>query len=101
MASATMILLRYSTSVIVNGRRLQGRSYLGPVGTNTNASGNVASTANAAALTAAALLNTGATASKLVVWKRPTPAFPAAGQTADVTGYGTNTEFAVLRSRRV
>jgi hypothetical protein len=100
MASASMVLLRLTTQTIINGRRLQGRSFLGPVGTNTNTAGNVSSTCNAAVLTAAALLNTGATASKLVVWHRPTEPTPTDGQVGDVTGFGTSPEYAVLRSRR-
>lgn len=100
MASATMILLRYNTTLIVGSRRLQGRSYIGPVGTNTNANGNVQSSSNATLLSGAASFNTGATASALQVWHRPTQSSPVGGIASAVTGYGTATEFAVLRSRR-
>lgn len=100
MASATMMLLKYNTAVIVNGRKLQGRNFIGPVGTNTNNVGDVASAANAGLLTAAAFLNSGATASVLCVWHRPKGTPPAGGLASPVTGYGTSTEYAVLRSRR-
>ena len=99
LPSATMMLLRYNTAVIIAGRRLQGRNFIGPLGTGSNGAGNPTSTANANLLTAAAFFNTGATASALVVWHRPSGGFPN-GSVSPVTGYGTATEFSVLRSRR-
>lgn len=100
LPSASMILLRYNTGLIVNGRRLQGRSFIGPVATGTNTGGDVVAGTNTALLTAAALMNTGATSSLLVVWHRPSAANPSGGLTSPVTSYATNTEFSVLRSRR-
>lgn len=100
LPSATMMLLRYNTGLIVAGRRLQGRSFIGPLATATNSGGDVVPTVNTALLTAAALMNTGATASLLVVWHRPTDANPSGGLTSGVTSYAANPEFSVLRSRR-
>lgn len=98
LPSATMLLLKLQTSVVIGGRRLQGRSFIGPVGTPANSGGNPTGAANTALLTAAAFFNTGATASAYVVWKRPTNGVN--GQTSPITSYGTSTEFAVLKSRR-
>lgn len=100
LPSATMMLLKLVTGSIVNKRRLQGRSFIGPLATGVNSGGNVTSGANNALQTAAALLNTGATASALVVWHRPTDLLPASGIVQPVTAYAVNQEFAVLRSRR-
>jgi len=100
LPSATMLLLKYSTSVIVGGRRLQGRSFIGPVSTTVNTGGNPTAGSATALATAAALLTSGATASALVVWHRPSGEPPAGGSTAPVTAFATANEFAVLRSRR-
>lgn len=100
LPSATMLLLKYATAAIINGRRLQGRSFIGPVSTSVNTGGNPTAASSTALSTAAALLTSGATASALVVWHRPTELVPAGGVVSPVTAFGTATEFAVLRSRR-
>jgi hypothetical protein len=100
LPSATMQLLRLNTTTVVNKRRLQGRSFIGPLGTAVNVGGNVQASANTLLLTGAANFNTGATASALQVWHRPTELVPAGGQVAAVTSYGVAVEFAILRSRR-
>jgi hypothetical protein len=100
LPSATMLLLKYGTGVIVGGRRLQGRSFIGPVSTAVNTGGNPTAASATALVTAAAFLTSGATASQLVVWHRPSVAAPAGGSVAPVTIFGTAIEFAVLRSRR-
>lgn len=98
---ATMMLLKYQTADIVNGRRLQGRSFIGPLEATVNTGGFVAAAANTALLTAAAFLSTGgATASELVVWHRPSAVAPSGGSVGVVTGFDTSLNFAVLRSRR-
>lgn len=96
----TMMLLKLGTGVVVNGRRLQGRSFIGPLAASTNTGGNVVAAANTALTTAAASFNSGATSSALVVWHRPSGSPPSGGTTAVVTTYNTSTVFAVLRSRR-
>jgi len=100
LPSATMMLLKYQTSTIVNGRRLQGRSFIGPLSTLCNTAGDVTPANNALLLTGSNDLTTGPTASSLVVWHRPTDLLPAGGSTAPVVSFATNTEFSVLRSRR-
>ena len=97
---ATMLILRLETLGIVNGRRLQGRSFIGPLSNTANSAGVVAAATQTTLLTAAANMNSGATASLLQVWHRPSPASPSGGSVSTVTQYATNTEFAVLRSRR-
>lgn len=97
---ATMMLLRYNTGVVVNGRRLQGRSFIGPVGVNTNSSGSVAGASAGLLVSATSTLQTGPTSSLIQVWHRPTAANPSGGLSADVISFSTNNEFAVLRSRR-
>jgi len=98
---ASMMLLKYFTAAIVNGRKLQGRSFIGPVESTAISSGQVSSTANTSLITAAGSLSTGgSTASEQVVWHRPTLAAPSGGSTSVVTGFGTDIDFAVLRSRR-
>lgn len=100
LPKATMLLLRYNTGLVINRRLLRGRSFIGPLATNTNANGSPTTTALNTLVTSAALLNTGATASSLVVWHRPTDLAPSSGQVAGVISYASNTEFSVLRSRR-
>lgn len=97
---ATMMLLRYNTAMVINRRRLMGRSFIGPNAQLVNNNGSVLAASQTALLTAATQLNSGATASQLVVWHRPTDLAPAGGLTAPVISYATNTEFSVLRSRR-
>ena len=100
LPKATMVLLKYSTSIVINGRFLRGRSFIGPLGTGANTGGVVVAATNTALITASVFLGTGATASSHQVWHRPTQLSPSSGQASAVTSYGTNTEFSVLRSRR-
>lgn len=98
--SATMMLLRYTTATVINGRRLQGRSFIGPTATATNTGGRVTPASNTTLLTAANALFTGATASALVCWHRPDRVTHTGGAVAPVTVTGTAIDFAILRSRR-
>jgi hypothetical protein len=100
LPSATMGLLKLATSVVLNGRFLKGRSFIGPLSTTVNSLGNPTPAFNTALLTAAGFYGTGATASTLQVWHRPTALLPVSGIVAPVTSFGTSTEFSVLRSRR-
>lgn len=100
LPKATQVLLKLNTGSVVNGRFLRGRQFIGPICLADNLAGVIVPATNTDLLTAAAFYNTGATASALVVWHRPTELLPAGGVTAPVISYGTNTEFSVLRSRR-
>jgi len=97
---ATMLLLKYLTDDIVGGRRLRGRSFIGPLSVTTNTTGSVTPGSNTTLLTAAGNLQTGTTGSRQVVWHRPTQALPASGVVSEVTSYASSSEFSVLRSRR-
>lgn len=100
LPSASMLLLKLATANIVNGRRVQGRWFIGPVSTLTNTGGNPTAASATALVTAGGLLMSGATSSQLVVWHRPSDLAPSGGSAHVVTGFGTATEFATLRSRR-
>lgn len=100
LPAATMMLLKLSTATVLNGRRLQGRSFIGPLGTGANTNGKVTPASNTTLLTASNALFTGATSSALVVWHRPDRVTHLGGVVAPVTVAGTAIDFAVLRSRR-
>jgi hypothetical protein len=97
---AAMYLVRLRSGVVVDGRLLRGRWYVGPgLIANVTASGGVA-TATRTAIDGAmtTLLGAGATASFLVAWHRPR--LGSAGSAAGVIGASTWDQWAVLRSRR-
>lgn len=96
---ANMALLRLRTGVVVNGRALRGRWYLGPTAANAiNALGGL-TTGNIAALNAAGagMLAAGATTSFPVVWHRPGA---GTGISANITSMSAWDQLAVMRSRR-
>lgn len=97
---ATMVLLRAQTGVVIGGRRVLGRFFLGPVATNQNVNGVPTAAAGSSATAAGAALNSGATASVPVVWHRPHGSPPAGGLHVPISGYQASPEFAILRSRR-
>lgn len=100
-ATTTMALLRMTTAGFAAGRRVRGRSYIGP-GAATWWSGGLLTTGTQNAIQTSAdgaLDTTIATATVThVIWSRPTPT--RLGSTHVVTGYGVSREPAVLRSRR-
>jgi hypothetical protein len=97
----SMLVLRVQTSAIRNGRKLQGRSFLGPVQAGVNVAGAPAAATLTTLIANATVMLTGTTASKPVVWGRPIAGpLPLAGSSADVTSYGASPLFGVLRSRR-
>ena len=99
-AIASMVVLRQRTNLIVNGRFLQGRTYIGPVQPAVeNALGGVGTTYQTLIASAATSnLLTGATASFPVIWHRPVN--HAGGTSGPVTSYNVWSSFGVLRSRR-
>lgn len=98
--TAAMGLLRLRTNVIISGRLLRGRWFVGPLsqacvdGFGNLTAGNLANFNTGGA----AILAAGATTSALAVWHRPTPT--TAGGHALVSSISTWNEIAVLRSRR-
>jgi len=98
---ASMVLLRLQTGVIRNGRRVQGRIFLGPAAQTTQTNGGVpTAAAGTAATNAGAALGSGATTTHPVVWHRPHLAIGSPGEAISISGYQAGPEFAVLRSRR-
>lgn len=95
----TMGGLRLLTAGVVNGRLLQGRSFIGPLATASSSSGvpsaGFVTDMNAAGL----LLVSGATALINVVWHRPSPSHTG-GLSSLVTSYSADSKLWVLRSRR-
>lgn len=100
LPTATMALLVGNTGVIVRGRRLQGRTFVGPLSATVNNGGSLGPSQATTITNAATAMLTGSTASVPVVWSRQVQTPPAAGSASPVTGYTTRREFAVLRSRR-
>lgn len=96
---ATQIGMQWGTSDIRNGRRVQGRTFFGPVAaTQIDSSGNVASATRAAMVTNWSGVFDGL-GPRLIVWSRPTTATPVGGY-ADVTSLSISQMPFVLRGRR-
>ena len=94
----TTLLARYNTNQVINGRRVQGRSFIGPVAGGVNLQGVPIASALTVVGTAGASLLTGSTSSVPVVWHRPHGA--AAGVGVALSTVVCAPYFAVLRSRR-
>ena len=99
-AYATMVLLRQNTGVIRVGRRVVGRTFVGPVTSTVDSGGNPLASNVTTMLTAATVMLTGSTGAIPEVWHRPKPAGSATGREFYVVNYTAAPYFAVLRSRR-
>lgn len=97
-AYATMVLLRENTGVIRVGRRVVGRSFIGPVAGSVDSGGNPLASNVTTLLAAATVTLTGSTAAVPVVWSRPKLA--RVGEMNAVVNFTAAPYFAVLRSRR-
>lgn len=97
---AAMLLLQLFTGDVHAGRKVRGRSFIGPITELSNASGIPTGTVRTALVAAAASLLAGATGSKLVVWSRPDSPPGDPGFHSEVLSFGCATYFAALRSRR-
>ena len=88
------------TSTVVRGRRVRGRTYVGPFTTGTtSATGTWATGVLSAVQNGLTALGTVITTPVTnVVWSRPTAL--ASGVACDVTSYSTLADVCVLRSRR-
>jgi hypothetical protein len=86
--------------VIINGRLLRGRHFMGPVVATTLGAGGAVVAGTITIFDGAfnAMIPAGATTSAPAVWHRPTPL--ATGGHGLVSSYSTWNQFAVLRSRR-
>lgn len=101
---ATGAYVRWSTSTVLDGRLVRGRTFLVPIASGAyGADGKLTSSSIAGIQTGATQLVTSA-AGKLVVWHRPkfdaSGAMTRPGGQAAVTGATVPTKVGVLRSRR-
>ncbi len=100
-ATSTMALGRFGTAAVINGRKVQGRMFWGPLVTTDVIQGQVISTLVSSIQ--GAILQAGITITTPIthcVWHRPDPATSTGGDNPAVTGYTCRTLAAVLRSRR-
>lgn len=97
---ASMLLLQHLTGDIHAGRRVRGRSFIGPVVETNNDSGAPTSSARTDLAAAAGQLLSGATASVQVVWSRPDSPPGDPGFHSEVLSHSVATYFSILRSRR-
>jgi hypothetical protein len=95
----TMGGLKLLTAGVVNGRLLQGRSFIGPLATASSNSGVPSAGFSSDMTTGATGLVSGATALINVVWHRPS-ATHVGGAVSLVTSYAADSKLWVLRSRR-
>ena len=97
---ANMLGLQLQTNTVVGRRLLIGRTFMGPLGTNAQATnGNPVALARTAVITGGTALLTGATSAQAVVWSRPKPS-GIQGAYGAVTSVDAGLTFWVLRSRR-
>lgn len=96
VADSSQVLLRWATGQIVNGRFVQGRTFLPGLGVGNLNNGNVASAVVTAMSTAANTFAAGAVG--FGVWHRPKD--DAAGDLLFMTGGSCWNEVAVQRGRR-
>lgn len=96
VADATQVVMQWRTSNIVNGRFLQGRSYIPGLSSTHLSDGNVSSTVISAWTAAGQTLM--AVASGLQIWHRPVAG--SGGVAHDVDQASVWSELGVLRRRR-
>lgn len=94
---AAQVLVRWRTEDVVNGRRVQGRTFIPGVGLSALTGGNVTASTVTNVVTAGNALAAAAD-SQLYVWHRPVNG--AGGSNHSVTSAGCWTEVAVQRGRR-
>ena len=97
---AAMMLLQHLTGDVHNGRRVRGRSFIGPVVESTNDNGGTSSGSRTTLLLGGTQLDTGATASVPVVWSRPNSPLGDPGFHSEVINRTAASYYSVLRSRR-
>ena len=100
LPQANQICVTWKTAAVIAGRRVRGRTFLGPLA-KTELEDN--GTPLAAALTSAGALadawvNNGLTSTFAVVWHRPVGG--SGGTAEDITAHSIKDKFAILRSRR-
>jgi hypothetical protein len=97
---AACVTTRFRTEEYVNGRRLQGRAFIGPVGVSAfNTLGQIDAGVQTDVEDALAGLITGL-GGRLAVWHRPTTPSGTDGSYGDVTSIQANQMPGTLRSRK-
>ena len=105
----SMLLMRLTTSTIVDNHRLRGRAFIGPITSNVDANGSPdAGNLGEVVAMGNVLLAAGAGGPAVVVWHRPRAARPLAvppvpsrpGTSGVVTSVSAPDKYSVLRSRR-
>jgi hypothetical protein len=97
----TSLVVRLRTATVLAGKRLEGRSFVGPLSTSAAVSGLTPSVAaGTAAVNAVTALLTGATSVSPVVWRRPRAIPPRVGASGAIISGDAWSQFGVLRSRR-
>jgi len=97
---ATMALAKFNTDAVVNGRRLRGRSFLGPIAAQGVATDGTLTTAFGTAILSAYNGLLDIAGGRLVVWHRPSAPGAQDGTSGFVQNVTYKTLPAVLRSRR-
>lgn len=97
---ASQILVRYTTDRFIRGRRLKGRSFIGPMGGSLMDSDGSLASSVAATVDSAFVAMTSGLGVRLVVWQRPSVANSNTGDYGDVVLAKCQDKVAVLRSRR-
>lgn len=98
-APGIVMNLTMETGVTQSGRRVRGRSFIGPITESIAGAGTLLSTSISTLQTAAGpLIAAGTTPSRLLVWSRPKPG--RAGGAFFVTATPVPSKLAHLRSRR-
>lgn len=97
---STCAVLSERTDRYINGRRLIGRIFLGPIAASIlDGSGNIVPGASAVAAGAFAGCISGV-GGRLAVWHRPTPGAPTSGDYGDVVSLSVPVTPGTLRSRK-
>jgi hypothetical protein len=97
---AAQLNVRHTTDVFLRGRRLKGRSFIGPIAAGLfDSQGNIAS-ASAAFVTNKFVAMTSGVGVRLAVWQRPSTANGGVGTFGDVVLSECQATPGILRSRR-
>ena len=100
-SAPAMFVAQYLTGVVINGRVVRGRAFIGPTLASDNSAGAPTAASITALQTAVALLGTTiVTPLSHAVWHRPGPGGSPPGATVLVSGYSVWGQWGVLRSRR-
>lgn len=93
--------VNWYTSTVRNGRRIRGRTFMVPIGSNgMDTNGTLNNTARTAWITATGVLTAASGDARLVVWGRPTAPAATDGVSAEVTSFTIPDKVAYLSSRR-